>query len=101
MPSVLSGCCQITTTILPAPAITSTLAVGQGPAGPPGDSRLPDPATVPDYYTFAAIGGEYVTVPFPSGSGDMQSLIYDPRGIAADAFNLSNLTGNIDGGVFT
>lgn len=35
------------------------------------------------------------------GSGDMQTLIYDPRGILADCFDLSNLTGNIDGGVFT
>lgn len=31
----------------------------------------------------------------------MDVLIYDPRGITDDAFNLANLTGNLDGGVFT
>jgi len=31
----------------------------------------------------------------------LQTLIYDPRGFETDAFNLSNLTGSIDGGVFT
>jgi len=33
--------------------------------------------------------------------GDMQALTYDPRGISADAFDFSNLTGSIDGGVFS
>lgn len=31
----------------------------------------------------------------------MSALIYDPRGVAADAFDAANLTGVIDGGVFT
>lgn len=39
--------------------------------------------------------------PGAASSGDMQALIYDPRGISDDAFDLSNLTGSIDGGVFT
>lgn len=39
--------------------------------------------------------------PGGGGGGDMQSLIYDPSGRAADCFNLSNLAGNLDGGVFT
>jgi hypothetical protein len=34
------------------------------------------------------------------GSGDMQALLYDPRGVRADAFSASNLTGAIDGGTF-
>jgi hypothetical protein len=49
----------------------------------------------------AAQAGAWIDIPPPSGAGDMQSLIYDPRGIAADAFNLANLTGAVDGGVFT
>ena len=36
MPSTLSGCCQISTTLQPAPVIRSTLSVGQGLSGPPG-----------------------------------------------------------------
>ena len=34
------------------------------------------------------------------GGGDMYTLVYDPRGIAEDAFDLGNLTGNLDGGTF-
>lgn len=33
--------------------------------------------------------------------GDMTSLVYDPSGVAANAFDLSNHTGILDGGVFT
>lgn len=35
-----------------------------------------------------------------SPDGLMQTLIYDPRGLHTDAFNLENLTGNLDGGTF-
>lgn len=35
-----------------------------------------------------------------SGGGDMYTLVYDPRGISDDAFDLGNLTGNLDGGTF-
>lgn len=35
------------------------------------------------------------------GSGDMSSLIYDPTGIGASAFDLGNFHGALDGGVFT
>lgn len=34
------------------------------------------------------------------GTGDMQSLIYDPQGIAANVFNAANLYGYIDCGEF-
>jgi len=36
----------------------------------------------------------------PAGDSYMRSLIYDPRGIAADTFDLAHLTGALDGGVF-
>lgn len=101
MPSTLSGCCQIQTTLQPAPVIRSTLAVGQGLSGPPGDSHLPDPATLANGRYITTLDGQYIDIPAPAGSGDMQSLIYDPRGIANDTFNLANFTGSLDGGVFT
>ena len=36
-----------------------------------------------------------------SGGGGMDPLIYDPRAIEADVFDLSHSTGPLDGGVFT
>lgn len=36
-----------------------------------------------------------------AGGGDMQTLIYDPNGRTANAFDLSNQNGILDGGVFT
>ena len=72
-----------------------------GPPGPPGDSWLPDPAELANGRYITTLDGQYIDIPAPAGSGDMQSLIYDPRGIANDAFNLANLTGSLDGGVFT
>lgn len=36
----------------------------------------------------------------PGPPGDMSSLIYDPRGIAADVFDAGHLTGNVDAGTF-
>lgn len=47
--------------------------------------------------TQTAVGAAWASV---SGTGDMQSLIYDPRGIRADTFDLQHLTGNLDGGSF-
>jgi hypothetical protein len=73
----------------------------QGPPGPPGDSRLPEPSTLADGRYITTLGGQYIDVAAPAGSGDMQTLIYDPRGVATDTFDLSNLTGNLDGGVFS
>ena len=35
------------------------------------------------------------------GPGGMDPLIYDPRAIEADVFDLSHSTGPLDGGVFT
>lgn len=35
------------------------------------------------------------------GGGDMHTTIYDPTGVADDAFDLANFSGNLDGGVFT
>lgn len=37
----------------------------------------------------------------PAGTGDMTTLIYDPGGVSDDAFDLANMSGNLDGGVFT
>ena len=37
----------------------------------------------------------------PPGGGDMSTLTYDPTGVRADAFDLSNLSGNLDCGEFT
>ncbi len=34
------------------------------------------------------------------GVGDMHSLIYDPRGIAGDTFDIALRTGNLDAGAF-
>lgn len=81
---------------------TQTLTVGvQGPPGPPGDSWLPDPETLSNGRFITTLDGQYIDVPAPAGTGDMQSLIYDPRGVASDVFDAAHLTGNIDGGVFT
>ena len=73
----------------------------QGPPGPPGDSWLPDPADLANGRYITTLDGQYIDIPAPAGSGDMQSLIYDPRGIANDTFNLANFTGSLDGGLFT
>lgn len=73
----------------------------QGPPGPPGDAGLPDAATLANGRMLAVLEGAYVDVAPPAGTGDMQSLIYDPRGMATDAFVADTLTGTIDGGVFT
>ena len=35
-----------------------------------------------------------------SGTGDMNTLTYDPTGVAADTFNLANHVGNLDAGTF-
>lgn len=37
----------------------------------------------------------------PEAARIMQDLLYDPRGIGADTFDLSNKTGVLDGGTFT
>lgn len=36
-----------------------------------------------------------VSVTSPSGAGDMQTSIYDPTTVSADAFDLANHTGSI------
>ena len=81
----------------PAPRVVVTAAQ----RGPAGDSWLPDPLTLPDGRHITTLDGQYIDIPAPAGSGDMQSLIYDPRGIADDTFNLANFTGSLDGGLFT
>jgi hypothetical protein len=45
-------------------------------------------------------GEKWSAIDPPAGTGDMQKLIYDPRDISADVYDLSNFTGNLDGGVF-
>ena len=101
MPSALSGCCQITTVLQPPSVIRSTLAVGQGLSGPPGDSWLPDPAGLADGRYITTLDGQYIDVPAPSGTGDMQTLIYDPQGRSTNAFLLDNQAGVLDAGVFS
>lgn len=82
----------------PAPV---TLVTGlQGPPGPPGPLSIPDPTNLADGRMLAVLDGEFVDIPPPSGTGDMQSLIYDPQGVAANVYNLANLSGNLDGGTF-
>jgi hypothetical protein len=71
-----------------------------GSPGPPGDAWLPDPATLADGRYITTAGGQYVDIPAPAGTGDMQTLIYDPAGKAADCFNAGNLSGYIDCGEF-
>jgi len=61
---------------------------------------LPDPAAVGDGWALSVANAQPVWVPAAPGSGDMQALLYDPRGVRADAFSTSNLTGAIDGGTF-
>lgn len=83
-------------------AVIEILEVGtQGPPGPPGDSGLPDAATLANGRMLAVLDGSYVDIPPPSGTGDMRSLVYDPDGRATNVFDLANLTGTLDGGVFT
>ena len=76
-------------------------AVLQGPPGVPGDAWLPDPATLDDGLMFVSSGGSYVAIDLPAGTGDMQTLIYDPQGRSTNAFLLDNQSGILDAGVFT
>lgn len=46
-------------------------------------------------------GGNWQAIDPPAGTGDMQSVIYDPSGVADNTFDLGNMVGNLDGGVFT
>jgi hypothetical protein len=61
------------------PVAAPDLVIDLGQAGPPGPPGPPGPA----------------------GVGDMQTLIYDPQGAAANCFNLANMSGNLDGGTFS
>lgn len=72
-----------------------------GPPGKDGTAAVPDPASIANSYMMAVQEGQWVVIPPPSGTGDMQSLIYDPQGRATNVFDIGNLTGVIDGGVFT
>lgn len=45
--------------------------------------------------------GDYQVGWAAAGGGDMNKLIYDPNGIEDSAFLLNNMTGSLDGGVFT
>jgi hypothetical protein len=38
--------------------------------------------------------------PGPPGVGDMQKLVYDPRGFELDVFDLGHMTGVLDAGTF-
>lgn len=54
----------------------------------------------PNGSLLGVVDGDPAWMTAPPGSGDMQALIYDPRGIANDTFLLDNLTGNLDGGTY-
>lgn len=83
-------------------AVTQTVVTGvQGPPGPPGDDWLPDPTTLANGRYITTLDGQYIDIPAPAGSGDMQSLIYDPQGRSTNAFLLDNQSGILDAGVFT
>lgn len=91
-----------TTVVVAQTTATEVIVTGvQGPPGPPGPLAIPDPSDLADGRMLAVLDGAYIDIPPPAGTGDMQTLIYDPRGVSADAFDLSNLTGVLDGGVFT
>jgi hypothetical protein len=91
-----------TSTIYSPTTLIESVCLGtQGPPGPPGDAGLPDAATLANGRMLAVLDGAYIDVPPPAVTGDMQTLIYDPRGVADDTFDLSNFTGYLDGGVFT
>jgi hypothetical protein len=72
-----------------------------GGGGDAGGSALPDPTGAANGQMLAVNDADWVIVPPPSGTGDMQSLIYDPQGKAVNVFDLSNHHGVIDGGIFT
>lgn len=62
---------------------------------------VPEASVIANGRMIAALEGEWVDIPPPSGAGDMQALIYDPAGRATNAFDLSNHAGVLDGGTFT
>lgn len=68
----------------------------------PADSSIHVPVadSNPDGSLLGLSGGEPAWLPAPSGTGDMQSLIYDPGGVSDNVFNLANMSGNLDGGTF-
>lgn len=47
-----------------------------------------------------AFDGTQVIDLMAAATGDMSAAVYDPQGITADAFDLSNHTGNLDAGIF-
>jgi hypothetical protein len=78
-----------------------TLADPVDPADPLYERLLPDPAALADGKWLSTQAGAWIITAAPAGAGDMQSLVYDPQGVAANCFNLANLSGNLDGGTFT
>jgi len=70
------------------------------PVAPPANRLLPDAALIANGWSLTVAQGQPVWSPVIPGSGDMQALLYDPRGVRADAFSTVNLTGAIDGGTF-
>jgi len=70
------------------------------PVAPPANRLVPDAALIADGWTLSVSDGQPVWSPMIHGAGDMQSLMYDPRGIRADAFLADHLTGVLDGGTF-
>lgn len=64
------------------------------------DRHVPLAAANPDGSLLGLSAGSPAWTAAPPGSGDMQSLVYDPTGVADDAFDAGNLVGNIDCGTF-
>ena len=87
--------------IIPSrPPQVSVEVCKQGPPGPPGPLNLPDPAELPNGRMIATADGAWVDIPPPSGTGDMQTLVYDPAGRETNVFDIANMSGVIDCGTF-
>lgn len=66
-----------------------------GPPGPPGPTVVStDPGNA------ATLGTDHL-IYVPKPEGFMEEAVYDPRGKRDDSFQLENMTGVLDGGIFT
>lgn len=66
-----------------------------GPPGPPGPTAVSD-----DPGNTATLGSDdLIYVPEPEGF--MEEAVYDPTGKRDNAFQMENMTGVLDGGIFT
>ena len=80
------------------PTELSALATHLEDASEAGPNHIPTGGTtgqVPMKQGDGSIGWGTMT-----GGGDMQTLTYDPTGVADDAFDIANQTGSLDAGTF-